>query len=179
MAEKWVCQDCETSNIGWFATTRRMETMCDVCESDMVPCRCYVDAPERQANPNGALLQLCFRCEEIFKGDPMSGAAPNGQKIASGVCSSCRVDATGLSVWQTHADAPPQPPEPTCAACRFFVALAEKSTGDLYGTCHRYPPQVSEPGGDGACWPYMLGNRSDAWCGEFQAKPLPHPEATR
>lgn len=84
-------------------------------------------------------------------------------------------DKRTATLYEITAKPEPQKP-PACSDCRFFVARAEKSDGALMGTCHRYPPQIDAEGE--AVWPYMLGNRGDAWCGEFQPKPVESNLAT-
>ena len=117
---------------------------------------------------------FCGCCADVIECDPYAGY----RRVANclPLLGNCNCGRTNLRV---HAfiektgrpDEPPKPP--VCVDCRFFVMRSERSDGDLMGTCHRFPPPIDGEGQ--ATWPYILGNRGDNWCGEFQPKPLPVP----
>lgn len=46
MVETWICRSCveDGAGKGKEETTRRMDTLCDVCEEDRVYCTCYVSS---------------------------------------------------------------------------------------------------------------------------------------
>jgi len=58
--------------------------------------------------------------------------------------------------------------DPTCSTCGYFQTNLP-DTPDVFGICHRNPPQViAGPGGPVTAFPVL---RVDHWCGEHDVFP--------
>lgn len=67
----------------------------------------------------------------------------------------------------------PEPHEPTCSTCPFYVPDDRDAWADKAGKCRRYPPQLVWQGQDyGQSWPWM---EAGDWCGEHPGRQLPPP----
>lgn len=55
-------------------------------------------------------------------------------------------------------------PPPECIDCKYFNQM-----GQVFGLCHRYPPQVYADHQFEQCWVFPEVNTED-WCGEFAPK---------
>ena len=75
----------------------------------------------------------------------------------------------------------------TCKHCKYWLAAVATSTGDMYGECRRYPPEMAQQGlADRSLGPpeeqdvLLIGEwfvtKADEFCGEFSRKPaIPKP----
>lgn len=169
MATIWVCEGCQNDaeangykKTGYMADAGK----CDGCLSCEPGIRREF---ERSDDPPGPGAWACRGCArnyveklKTYRGDPAQKRADAGN------CEFCGLPA--ILFWIEPIAAPVAVSKPRCDGCRFFVVSSTNEKGSILGTCRRNPPQIGED--DGAIWPYLFGNREDAWCGEFQPKPV-------